>query len=292
MQFERRPDLGSISTDSRSATPGYFEAMSIPLRTGRLFVEGDRENSKLVGIIDDTLAQRVFDNVNPVGERLRLGVGDMGGPWVEIVGVVGHIKHDRAQIDLRSQVYFPQAQRTQDRAALVVKTSGTASALTSAIIAEIQQENPNQPVYDVRTMEEWRERAVHPQRLMSGLVSLFSIAALLLASLGLYGVMSHATTLRMREFAIRVALGARPADVRGLVLWQATQLAFVGLGIGVALALPVGRALQGLLFQVRGSDPTTLAIAAVVLIGVCVFAAAVPARHATRADPALALRAE
>jgi ABC-type antimicrobial peptide transport system permease subunit len=141
-------------------------------------------------------------------------------------------------------------------------------------------------------MDDWRERAIHPQRLLSGLVSLFAIAALLLASVGLYGVVSHATNLRMREFAIRAALGARPGDVRGLVVWQATRLALIGLAVGAALAVPVGRALQGLLFEVRGSDPTALLIAGLVLMGICLFAAAVPARQATRSDPALALRAE
>jgi putative ABC transport system permease protein len=292
MQFERRPDLGSIATDSRSATRGYFEAMGIPLRAGRLFLESDRETSRLVGLIDDTLARRVFGDTNPIGQRFRLGVGEMHGPWVEIVGVVGHIRHDSPQIDLRSQVYFPQTQRTQDRAALVVKTSGDPTALVAAVIEQIQQENPDQPVFDVRTMDEWRERAILPQRLLSGLVSLFGIAALVLASVGLYGVVSHATSLRMREFAIRVALGARPGDVRGLVVWQATRLALIGLGAGIALAFPVGGALQGLLFQVRGSDPATLVIAGIVLMGICLFAAAVPARQATRADPALALRAE
>jgi putative ABC transport system permease protein len=292
MQFERRPDLGSISTDSRSATPGYFRAMGIPLRAGRLFVEGDLQTSTLVGLIDDALAKRVFGDANPIGQRFRLGVGEMHGPWVEIVGVVGHIKHDSPQIDLRSQVYFPQAQRAQDRAALVVKASGDATALTAAVIEQIQQENPDQPVFDVRTMNEWRERAIHPQRLLSGLVSLFGIAALVLASLGLYGVVSHATGLRMREFAIRAALGARPGDVRRLVVWQAARLALVGLGAGAVLAFSVGHALQGLLFQVRGSDPTALLIAGLVLIGSCLFAAAVPARQATRCDPALALRAE
>jgi putative ABC transport system permease protein len=292
MQFERRPDLGSIQTDSRSATPGYFAAMSIPLRAGRLFVEGDRENSRLVGLIDDTLALRVFGHTKPIGERFRLGVGDMHGPWVEIVGVVGHIKHDSPQIDLRSQVYFPQAQRNQDRGALVVKAAGDPDALAAAVIGQIQQENPDQPVYDVRTMDDWRERTIHPQRLLFGLVSLFGIVALLLASVGLYGVVSHATGLRMREFAIRVALGARPRDVRGLVVWQATRLALIGLIVGATVAFPVGHTLQSLLFQVRGSDPASLLIAGLVLMGVCLVAAAVPARQATRADPALTLRAE
>jgi predicted permease len=292
MQFERRPELGSVATDSRSATPGYFAAMGIPLRAGRKFLEGDRETSTLVGLIDDTLAQRVFGDTSPIGQRFRLGVGEIHGPWVEIVGVVGHIKHDSPQIDLRSQVYFPQAQRTQDRAALVVKTSSDATAFVAAVIEQIQQENPDQPVYDVRTMDEWRERAIHPQRLLSGLVSLFGITALLLAALGLYGVVSHATSLRMREFAIRLALGAQPKDVRSLVVWQATRLALIGLGIGTALAFPIGHALQGLLFQVRGSDPTALLIAGLVLMGICLFAAAAPARQATRFDPALALRAE
>ena len=290
--FDGRPEIGSVSIDSRSATPRYFEAMGIPLRAGRLFVERDREDSVPVGLIDESLAHRVFGSQDPVGQRFRFGIAGFEGPWIEIVGVVGHIKHDSPQMDRRSQVYFPQAQRTQDRAALVVKTTGDPSATIAAVIEQIHQENPEQPVYDVRTLEQWRDRTLHPQRLLSSLVTLFGLAALLLASFGLYGVVSYATSLRMREFAIRVALGAQKSDVRHLVLGHAGRLALAGLVLGLALAFPVGRAIQSLLFEVKASDLVALVAAAAVLLAVCIVAAAIPARRATRSDPAMALRSE
>jgi ABC-type antimicrobial peptide transport system permease subunit len=147
-------------------------------------------------------------------------------------------------------------------------------------------------VFDVRLLEEWRNRTVHPQRLLSALVSLFGIAALLLASFGLYGVVSYATSLRMREFAIRMALGAESSDLRRLVFGHAGRLALTGLVIGAALAIPVGRAVEGLLFQVSGTDVTALVVAGLSLLAVCVMAAAPAGRQATRSDPALALRSE
>jgi putative ABC transport system permease protein len=193
---------------------------------------------------------------------------------------------------VRSQVYFPQTQRTQDRAALVVKTSGDAASFTTAVVGQIHQEDPDQPVYDVRPLEEWRERTLHPQRLLSWLVSLFGVAALLLASFGLYGVVSHAASFRLREFAIRMALGAQSADVRDMVFRDAARMAVTGLVLGAALAFPVGMAVQSLLFEVSGTDITALFVAGLLLMAVCVIAAAGPARRATRSDPALALRSE
>jgi predicted permease len=289
VQFERRPDVGSVAIDSRSATPGYFEAMGIPVRGGRGFQDSDRASSTRVGLIDEALARRVFRDESPIGQRFRIGAD---APWVEVVGVVGHIRHDGPQLDERSQVYLPQTQRTQDRAALVVKASGPPATLTAAVIEQIHQENPEQPVFDVRLLEEWRNRTVHPQRLLSALVSLFGIAALLLASFGLYGVVSYATSLRMREFAIRMALGAESSDLRRLVFGHAGRLALTGLVIGAALAIPVGRAVEGLLFQVSGTDVTALVVAGLSLLAVCVMAAAPAGRQATRSDPALALRSE
>ncbi len=291
VEFEDRLDMGPISTDTRSATPGYFGAVGISLRAGRLFLETDREGTPPVALIDETLSRRVFGDTNPLGRRIRIGVGTIQGPWAEIVGVVGHIRNDSPQLDLRSQVYFPQAQRAQDRAALVIKTSSDSVSIAS-VIDQIHQENPEQPVYDARTLGEWRDRSVHSQRLLTFLVSLFGIAALLLASFGLYGVVSYATSMRMREFAIRVALGAERSDVRRLVLGHAGRLVAIGSAVGLALAYLVGRGVQSLLYEVKATDGVALTVAAVSLAVVCLIAASGPARRATTLDPARALRSE
>jgi hypothetical protein len=266
--------------------------MGIPLHTGRLLSDADREDSPPVGLIDEALARRVYGASNAVGKRMRFSTGSTHGPWVEIVGVVGHVRNESPQVDLRSQIYWPQTQRAQDRAVLVVKTSNDASALAAGVIAAVRQENPEQAVYDVRTLEDWRDRVLQTQQLLTGLVALFGGATLLLASLGLYGVVSHATTLRMREFAIRIALGAHSSDVRRLVLGHAGRLVVTGVGIGLALAVPIGRALQSLLHGVRATDGIALIAAAGSLILVCLVAAAGPARRAMKLEPASALRGE
>lgn len=162
----------------------------------------------------------------------------------------------------------------------------------ASVIDQIHQENPEQPVYDARTLGEWRDRSVHSQRLLTFLVSLFGIAALLLASFGLYGVVSYATSMRMREFAIRVALGAERSDVSRLVLGHACRLVAAGAALGLALAYPVGRAVQTLLYEVKATDGVALIVAALSLTVVCLIAASGPARRAMTLDAARALRSE
>jgi hypothetical protein len=197
-----------------SVTPGYFSAMGIPLIRGRDFTEHDKEGAPPVAVIDDQLARRVFVNEDPLGKRIKFAVITDRTPWIEIVGVVGHIRSISLETDPRLQVYWPKAQlrpetqRSQERGTLVVRTVGRPESFTSAVVEQIQKENPDQPVYDVRSMTDWLDRSLQSRNLLTGLVALFGGSSLLLACLGLYGVVSYGAGLRLREFAIRTALGA------------------------------------------------------------------------------------
>jgi len=290
VDFEGRPQFSGFDIDSRSVTPGYFAAAGIPLKRGRNFTPADREDSTPVGIIDEQEARRVFGRENPIGKRFRIPIADL--PWVQIVGVVGHILNDTPEKDLRPQIYWPESQRTQDRAALVVRTAGPPEALASAVISEIRKEDPDQPVYDVRTMDEWMSRTLGTRNLITQLVAFFGGASLLLACLGLYGVISYTAGLRMREFGIRMALGGTVGHVRRLVLGQAGKLLTCGCVAGLALSLLSGRAISGLLYGVSSLDGVALLAAPGLLITVGLAASAGPARRASRTDTAVTLRAE
>jgi putative ABC transport system permease protein len=245
-----------------------------------------------VGLIDEEMARRAFGPENPVGKRFRRALPGFTEPWSEIVGVVGHVHNDSLEKDPRAQVYWPETQHTQDRAALVVKTGGRPELFTQSVLDRIHSVDPDQPVYDIRTMGDWVTRTEGTRALLTGIVAVFGGASLLLASLGLYGVVSYTADLRVREFGIRMALGANAGQVARLVLRHAGKLALCGSALGLAMAWPAGRALQSLLFGVSGGDAVSLLLAPAVLILVALVAGFVPARRAAKADPAVTLRAE
>jgi predicted permease len=292
VEFEGR--TASYDSDWRSATPGYFEAIGIPLQQGRLFTPADREGSPAVGLIDEGMARRVFGSENPIGKRFRRYLPGFAKQdrWSEITGVVGHVLNDSLEQDARPQVYWPETQRTQDRGALVVRTMDHPESYTQAVVDQIRKEDPQQPVYDVRSMEGWLARTLQSRSLLTETVALFGAASLLLACLGLYGVVSYTADLRLREFGIRMALGAGRGHVRGLVLRHAGTLAMCGSAIGLALSWPVGRALQSLLFGVTNGDIISWVLAPSLLILVAMLAGFGPAGRAARTDPAVTLRAE
>jgi predicted permease len=292
IEFEGKADEGMIGVNINSATPGFFSALGIPLIRGRDFTEHDREGAPAVGIIDEQLARRVLGDEDPLGKRFRFSRGAPTTQWREIVGVVGHIKGDSLETDLRPQAYSPEAQQTLDRGALVVRTSGRPESFASAVVEQIHKENPDQPVYDVRSMEAQLDRSLQSRNLLTGLVTLFGGASLLLACLGLYGVVSYSAVLRLREFAIRTALGARPGDIRRLVLTHAARLWISGTAIGLVAAWPAGRALQNQLYGVGSADAVALALAPSLLLVIALLAGLGPARRAGRVDPAVTLRAD
>ena len=279
-----------VLTEWRSASGDYFRALGVPLLAGRAFSEIDSADRPGVGIIDERLAREVFGRESPIGKRFRIDFP--GGPWVEIVGVVGHLRHEGLDRDPLPLVYWPYQQRTQDRMAMVVRTSVEPASLTPAVRAAIREIDPDQPVYDVRPMAEVVERTLQGRWLNTMLIGSFAGVALLLASVGLYGVISYLTAQRQREFGIRVAVGAKAADVLALVMKQGLGRAAGGLALGLTFSAGLTRALGAMLHGISPLDATTYVSVAVLLLVVVLAATFVPAWRASRLDPTLALREE
>jgi putative ABC transport system permease protein len=289
LQIEFESHDGTVNIDSRSASPNYFRTLGIPIVAGRDFRQDDTADHAQVGILDDRIARQVFGNQSPLGKRFRIAIVP-GMPWTEIVGVAGHIRHEGLDRDPRAQVYWPYAQRTQDRVAMVVKTAGDPAAMTPAIRAAIREIDPNQPLYDVYPMPEIVARTLLAQRLNLVLVGSFAVLALLLASLGLYGVVSHLTARRSREFGVRLAIGATPAHLLTMVLRQTLVRASMGLLAGLILSAAVTRLLTTMIHGVTPLDPITYLSVAVLLLAVVLAASYFPARRASKTDPLSALR--
>jgi putative ABC transport system permease protein len=289
VQFEGIDEI-TYQIDSRSVTPDYFRALGIPLVRGRWFTDADTAQSTTVGIIDERLARAVWGEANPIGRRFRIAVDKAS--WVTIVGVVGHIHHDALEADLRPQVYWHSLQRPMDRMALVVKTRGEPSAVTQAIVDTIRTADPEQPVYDVRPLDAVVARSLAPRWLQTTLLAIFAGLALLLATLGVYGVISYSVGQRRREFGIRLALGAERRDIVAMVVRRGTRLTIIGLALGIAGAAAASRVMASLLFAVAPLDAVSFATATLLLAVVALTACYLPARRAARVDPTLALRLE
>lgn len=290
--FEGRSDKDWVGANSRTVTAGYFSAMGIPLLRGRDFSEHDKADTPRVCVIDEQLARAVSDGSDPVGKRVRFGVVTANTPWVEIVGVVGHVRDETLETDPRPQIYWALKQQIQDRGALVVRTTARPESFAPAVVEQIRMEDPDQAVYDVRSMGEWIDMSFRSRNMLTGLVALFSGSSLLLACLGLYGVVSYAATLRSREFAIRLALGAQLATIRRLVFSHALRLWLLGSVIGLLIAWPAGRALRSLLYGIGVTDWVSLAAAPALLLLTSLLAVLGPALRAGRVDPTVTLRGE
>jgi predicted permease len=269
-------------------TPGYFPAVGTPLRRGRVFTGDDRENAPLVAVVDETLARRFWADGNAVGHRIRVGGS---GPWRTIVGVVGSVKHQDLGADAKRYVYLPHAQRPMGEMDLVVRTSGDPAALAAVLRREVRAVDATLPFYDVHTLREAVEASVGTRRLTNRLLAWFAIAALVLASVGIYGVMALNVSQRVQEFGVRIALGATRWAVLRLVLRQGLVLVLAGVAIGLAGAAWLTRYLATLLFRVEPLDPSIFGGVTLLLVAVAGLACYVPARRATRTDPLVALRA-
>ncbi len=280
-------DTGSL--DWRTATPDYFRTLGIPLIEGRFFEDSDTADRPRVGIIDDQLARLVWPNQSAIGKRFRF---NRGSPWTEVVGVVGHIRHDGLGIDQRPQVYWSYHQRVQPRMALAVRTNQDPKQLAAGVIGAFQEIDPEQPVYDVLPMDQVVQRSLSPQWLNTALLSLFASVALVLATVGVYGVLSYSVGLRTREIGIRMALGSRRSEVIWMVLRHGGWLAGVGIVIGITGALLLSRILATLVYQVTPRDVLSFISAPLVLLIVALAASYIPARRAAAVDPMSILRME
>ena len=294
-------------------TPDYFKAMNIPLLRGRFFNDHDdrshlagkdlsklSENEKTVAalnsiVIDEEFARRHWPNEEAVGKRIRLGGGPDNGksPVLEVVGVVGRVKMESLSQDSnRVQGYFPYNQFPQGSMTVIIKGSGDPNQMIAAGRQQVKAIDPDQPIFSPRTMGDIRAESVAPERLNLTLLSLFAGIALVLAIVGIYGVMSYAVTQRTHEIGIRMAIGASRADVFRMILGHGMKLTLIGVGIGLLGAFGLTRLMTTMLFGVAPTDATTFGSIAVLLIGVALLACFLPGRRATKVEPTISLRYE
>jgi len=270
------------------ASPGFFGALKIPLLNGRDFTERDNADAPPVVVINETMARRFWPGEDVIGKRLAIG----GQPWRTIVGVVGDVRHSSLDAEPRPQMYFSYLQDTLPFMSLAVRTTTDPASMVAALRSEIHAIDKDQPVFAIKTMNEVLARSVSQRRLYMTLLGIFAGIALLLAAVGIYGVMSYSVTQRTHEIGIRMALGARSSDVLRLVVGQGMTLALVGVVAGLIAALAMTRVIASLLYGVSATDPATFAIVSVVLTTVALLACYIPARRATKVDPMIALRHE
>ncbi|PYT30577.1 MAG: ABC transporter permease [Acidobacteria bacterium] len=281
----------SFEADYRPVSPNYLKAMGISLINGRYFDERDTDTSAPVAIVDESMARTYWPYEDAVGKRLKRGGPQ--SPWMTIVGVVRHVRYRTLEASSRVTFYWPHAQNPWSSMSLVIRiTSSDPSTLAAAVEREVRAVDPDQPVYHVRTMPELMADSVARRRLAMLLLAIFAGAALVLAGVGIYGVMSYTVTRRAHEMGIRMALGASRANVLRLVLGQSLALTLAGIGLGLAGSLAMAGLISSLLFNVKSRDPLTLALVAVGLALVALLASYLPARRATRVDPVVSLRYE
>jgi putative ABC transport system permease protein len=272
--------------------PGYFHALQIPLLRGRDFTVTDDTTQQRVAIVNQSLARKLWPGQDPIGHRVRFtGDPDSIG-WATVVGEVGDVLQNFDERETRFHIFVPHDQTPNQMMSLIVNSPLPPGALAQKIRDRIHSHDPDLAFVDVRTMDEHIAFSMWLSRLFMGLFTFFAALALLIAAVGLYGVMSYSVAQRTQEIGIRMALGADRQRVVGLVVGQATQLLLIGCGIGLAGAWGLTRVMAAMLFGVSPSDPPTFAGVALILAATGMVAAWVPAQRATRVDPMVALRTE
>ncbi|PYJ07430.1 MAG: hypothetical protein DMF06_15770 [Verrucomicrobia bacterium] len=268
---------------------GFFQALKIPLLRGRLFTEQEMQQKRDVVIINEALARQYFPNEDPIGKRITISMNDPDVP-TEIIGIVGDTRAVDLVTPARPQSFWPHPQLAYNLMTLTVRTAGNPLGSAQAIEAQIHALDKDQPVSDVRTMEGWVARSLAQTRFSSLLLVAFASLALLLAAVGIYGVMSYAVSQRTSEIGVRLAVGAEDKDILRMIVWDGARLAGVGLALGLILAIALSRTLTSLLFQTMAGDPVTYAVVIAVLGLVALLASYLPARRASRIPLVQALR--
>jgi putative ABC transport system permease protein len=280
-----------IVLDNRVVSPGYFRALGVPLLAGRFFEWTDRADSAKVMIVNDAFVREFFPRGDALGKRLTMDLGT--SMWTgEIVGVVGSFRETDMAEEPRRELFTAYSQTTIPGNTVVVRSTGSTADVLGAVRSAIGAVDPEVAFYNVRTMKQQVADSVAQPRMRSALLAVFSVVALVLASLGIYGVIACSVAERKKEIGIRIALGARPSEVRSMVLGQGLKLTAIGLALGLAGAAGATRLIEGFLFGVRASDPFTYVTTCAAFLAVAILASYLPARRAMRVDPIVALREE
>lgn len=293
--IEGRPSPGpgrSPIAQFFTVSPHFLDTLQVPLLKGRSFTEADRADAPGVVIINETVARRFFPDEDPIGKRLKLGNPESRSPWLTIVGVVEDVKYSGLDAETEAGLYVPFAQNPFPGMFLLVRTMSDPLGLAAAVRKEILAVDKDQPIADIKILEQVVSESVAQRRLNTVLLGIFAVVALILAVVGIYGVVSYSVTQRTHEIGIRMALGARPSNVLKLVVGQGMILVLIGVTIGLIAAFALTRVLSSLLYGVSATDPATFMVISLLLVAVALLASYIPARRATKVDPMVALRYE
>ena len=275
------------------ATPGHFEALRVPMRSGRTFSAMDNLTAPPVAIVNQAFVDRHLAGRDPIGQRLALGDPQRERAWTTIVGVVADFRQGGSAQPVRPSIFMPMRQQTAwNQLFVLVRGDGEPASLLPSVREAVRSLDPEQPIYAVQTLQDAVAQSSFQQRIAAMLLSAFAAVALVLAAVGIFGVLSYTVSARTQEIGIRLAVGAEPRDVRWLIVGQVLRMVVIGLVIGTGVLLAAGRAMAGLLFGVTAADPVTIGAVAGILGAVAVIAAWVPAARASRVDPIQALRNE
>jgi putative ABC transport system permease protein len=286
------PSGGVTYYYANAASPAYFRTLRIPLLAGRLFQESDGLDAPPVVILSRSAARQVFGAADPLGQRVITGLAAHSGAWPTVVGVVGDVRHQGYQKAPQAEVYQPVAQAAYSETSVVARSRIDPAALAPALRHAVQLADPAGKIPSVKRMDEMLSDSVTQRRQRTYLLGAFAALSLLVAMVGVYGVVAYSVARRTHEIGVRMALGAQPGDVLRMVLGEGLKLALAGAALGLALTLWLSRALASFLFGVGPRDALTFAAASAILtVAVCV-ASYLPSRQATRVDPATALRRE
>ena len=281
------------SADIARVSPDYFAVMGVRVLQGRVFDERDREEAPRVCIVDETFAKTHFPGQSPLGKRVKFGaLADPQNPWMEIVGQVAHVKNYGVDEESRVELYMPFLQSTGSGFTLVVRTDNAPGVAAAGLRTAMRAASPDIPLYQVRALDELVAERSAERRLAAQLIGVFATVALVLAAVGIYGVMSYAVAQRTQEIGIRMALGAGEVNILQMVMKNGAALALAGVAIGLLAAFLLARLISSLLFQTSASDPPTFSIVPLLLLAVALLASYLPARRAARVDPMVALRYE